>query len=253
MSLIVKDLSVLVNGKAVLHDVSLTIEGGETHVLLGPNASGKTTLALTIMGHPAYKVTKGQILFDGQDLADKSIAERAKMGIAIAYQNPPEVRGVKLRDIIRVAAGKEPWDPFKEAEETVASRYLAMVGLDPASFLGRDLNIGFSGGERKRSELAQVFAMRPRLMILDEPDSGVDIDSLRLIGGRTGRVIKELGSSVLIITHHRHILRYLEPDVAHVMYEGRILSTERPEVIIPAIEELGYEGYVRELSRGRLG
>jgi len=250
MSLLIKDLHVNVGEKSVLHGVNLKIEKKEIHVLMGPNACGKTTLALVVMGYPAYRITRGQIVFDGHELSGKDVSERAKLGIGLAYQNPPEVCGVKLRDLIRLLAGKGPWDPLKEPEESFATKFLGRVGLNPESFLGRDINLGFSGGERKRSELAQIFAMKPRLMILDEPDSGVDIDSLKLVGREISKVVIELGSSVLIITHHRHILQYLSPKVVHVMYNGRIVSSGEPEVLTPEIEEKGYEGYVKGSSKG---
>ena len=240
------DLYVEVAGKEILKGVSMKIDKEEVHVLLGPNASGKSTLALTIMGYPTYKATKGCIAFDGHNLLEKNISERAKLGIVLSYQNPPEIRGVKLRDIIRLMAGKEPWNPLMEPEEKFSIHFFERVGLDK-SFLTRDLNVGFSGGERKRSELAQVFAMKPKLMILDELDSGVDIDSLKLLGREMDKAVKELKPSVLVITHHRHILQYLKPTHAHVMYDGKIVSSGRPDELIPRIEELGYEGYVRGL------
>lgn len=243
----VKNLWVSVNEKEVLRGVNLTIEDGETHALMGPNACGKTTLALAILGYPAYKVTRGSIIFDEQNLVGKNIPERAKLGIALEYQNPPAIRGVKLRDIIRLIGGKEPWNPLSEPEEGFASQFIERVGLDPKSFLTRDINLGFSGGERKRSELGQVFAMKPKLMILDEPDSGVDIDSIKLIGREISKVVEELRNSVLLITHHRHILEHLKTDVAHIIYDGRIISSGNPKEIISKIEEKGYEGYAKEI------
>jgi len=247
----VEDLWVRVGGTEVIKGVNLTIGDSETHVLLGPNACGKTTLALTILGYPAYEVISGSIVFEGQNLIGKNISERAQLGIALACQNPPEVRGVKLRDIIRLIAGSEPWDPIVEPEERVATPFLERVGLNAGSFLTRDVNLGFSGGEKKRSELAQVFAMRAKLMLLDEPDSGVDIDSVKLVGTEVGKAAKELRSSVLVITHHRHILQYLEPDVAHVMYAGRIISRGEPGEIISKIEEQGYVRYAGEIVGGK--
>lgn len=247
----IENLWISTGDKEILKGVELAIGDGETHVLIGPNACGKTTLALAILGYPAYKVTNGSIVFDGQDLIGRDISERAKLGIGLAYQNPPEVRGVKLRDMIRLIAGGEPWDPLVDPEETLATPFLERVGLNAGSFLTRDINLGFSGGEKKRSELAQVFAMRAKLMLLDEPDSGVDIDSVKLIGTEIGRAAEELGSSVLVITHHRHILQYLEPDVAHVMYAGRIIICGEPREIISKIEEEGYERYARETLGGK--
>lgn len=247
----IKDLGVNVNGKEVLKTVNLEIDDIETHVLLGPNACGKTTLAFAILGHPAYDVTKGSIIFNGQDLQGKGITERAKLGIALAFQNPPAVRGVKLVDTIRLAGNKDPWNFSSKSDEEYATKFIEKVGLDPRSFLTRDINLGFSGGERKRSELAQVFAMKPKLMVLDEPDSGVDIDSVKRVGKEISKAADEFESSILVITHHRHILQYLRPDLAHIMYGGRIIGSGDPELLIPEIEERGYEGYAREIWRSK--
>lgn len=242
----VKNLWVSIAGKEVLRGMNLTIRDGETHALLGPNACGKSSLALTILGYPQYKIEKGSIIFDEEKLAGKSIYERAKRGIALAYQNPPEIRGVKMGDMIRLSAGKTPLNPLPGEEEDFSKNFIKRAGLD-ASFGEREVNLGFSGGEKKKSELAQIFAMRPKLMILDEPDSGVDIDSLKFIGNELGRAIDEFGSSALIITHHRHILQYLRVNAAHIMYEGRIISSGEPEGIIPKVEELGYDSYMKEV------
>lgn len=245
----IENLWARVNNREVLKGVNLSVGKGETHVLMGPNACGKTSLILTIMGYPAYEVTQGSIVFEGQDLLEKGITERAKLGIALGHQNPPAIRGVKLRDIIRFIQGEGPWNPAVEPEEKLATRFLGRVDLEPESFLARDINLGFSGGEKRRAELAQVFAMESRLMILDEPDSGVDIDSIRLIGREISKQVEEQGSSVLIITHHRHILQHLSPDVAHIMYEGQIIDSGEPEKLIPKIEEKGYDGYIGEVAR----
>jgi len=240
----VRDLSVTVSGKRILSDVNLTVEEGEVHVLMGPNASGKTTLIMTILGYPRYQIITGRIIFDGIDLKDKPIYERAQMGLSIAFQTPPEIRGVKLRDLVRIAAGKEPWDPFKEETETIALPLLCKVGLDPETFSSRDVNVGFSGGEKKRSELAQVFAATPKLMILDEPDSGVDLDSLKTLGFDLGEYIREKGCAALVVTHYRHILPYIKPDRASVMCRGRIVATADPYDIFSKIEEKGYCEYL---------
>jgi len=239
----VKDLHAKVDGKEILRGVDLEICEGEVHVLLGPNASGKTSLALTLIGMPAYEVSNGKILFDGENIVDLDAAQRAKKGMGFAFQFPPAIRGVKLRDIIRLCSGKGPWDPSKEPEEKFATEMLEKVGLPP-NFKDRDVNVGFSGGERKRSELAQILAMKPRFMVLDEPDSGVDVDSLKLIGKRIDEFVKETGCSLLLITHYRHILQYVESDFAHVMCRGKIVVTGEPEDILSRIEEEGYCAYV---------
>jgi Fe-S cluster assembly ATP-binding protein len=244
----IEDLRVSADGREVIRGLDLNISEGEIHVLMGPNACGKTSLALTIMGYPAYKVIGGRIYFKGEDLSRHDITSRARLGIGIAYQAPPDVRGVKLRDIIRLLRGSPPWNPLEEREESVARGYIERVGLLPDRFLDRDLNLGFSGGERKRSELAQIFAQEPQLLTLDEPDSGVDIDSLRLMGKEINRFQKEKGCSVLIITHHRHILQYLKPTICHIMYDGMIVERGDPDCLIPCIDEVGYEGFIKRLK-----
>jgi len=240
----IEDLHVEVEGKKILHGVNLAINKKETHVLLGPNASGKTTLIMTLIGYPQYKITKGRILLNEIEINKKPIYERAKLGLSVAFQTPPEIRGVKLRDIIRLSAGGEPWDPFKEPKETFATPLMSSIGLNPVIFRDRDVNVGFSGGEKKRSELAQVFAMKPKLMVLDEPDSGVDIDSLKMIGNKVSKYVQENDCGVLVITHYRHILPYIKPTMAHVMCGGRIIVSGDPYEIFSKIEEKGYCAYI---------
>jgi len=249
MSLLrIENLHVSVRGREILHGVNLEVNDSETHVLMGPNASGKTSLVLTLIGYPAYKVAKGRILFDGRDISSLRIDERARLGMGVAFQNPPTIRGVKLRDLLRLCGGLEPWNPIKEPYELFASKILKEVSMDPRLYLNRDVNVGFSGGEKKRIEVAQIFALRPRLMIFDEPDSGVDIDSLKLIGNRISRLVAELGSATIVITHYRHIIHYLKPKVVHVLYDGRIVSSGNPNKILEKLEKIGYDGYVRNLT-----
>ena len=245
----IQGLHVNVGEREVLHGINLQIPRKETHVLMGPNACGKTTLALTILGFPNYKVTKGKILFEGESILNKDISQRAKLGMGLAFQNPPAVVGVKLRDILRLIGGKEPWDPLSEPKETFATNMLEKIGLDPELFLTRDINLGFSGGEKKRSELAQIFAMKPKLMVLDEPDSGVDIDSLKLIGNELRKAISDLECSVLIITHHRYVLQYLNIDAVHIMHDGRIIGSGKPDELVPIIENEGYESYIKKFNK----
>lgn len=244
MSLLeIKDLTVQADRREILKGFNLTVDENEVHVLMGPNGSGKSTLIQTIMGFPKYKITSGSIAFRGKPLNRMSIHERAKLGIQVAFQTPPEIRGVKLRDMIRIAGGREPWDPFKEKEETFATPFITRVGLNPAAFAGRDVNVGFSGGEKKRSELAQIFAAKPILMILDEPDSGVDIESLKTLGNDLGEYIRETKCSALVVTHYRYILPYIRPDKASVMCDGRIIACGDPYEIFTRIEEKGYCEY----------
>lgn len=233
-----------VEGKKVLNGVNLRIEKGEVHVLMGPNGSGKSSLIMTLLGYPGYKVYAGAITFAGVQLNSMPINERVKLGMSIAFQTPPEIRGVKLRDIIRIAGSKSLWNSQIEPQEEFATPLLKKVGLEPAQFRDRDIGVGFSGGERKRSELAQVFASNPKIMILDEPDSGVDIDSLKTIGIDLGEYIKGHDCACLIVTHYRHILPYLNPTLAHVMCGGRIVKSGSPMEIFTRIEEKGYCEYL---------
>lgn len=244
MSLLeIKDLTTEVDGKEILKGLNMEIGEGEVHVLMGPNASGKSTLIMTVMGYPKYQITRGKIVFKEVQLNRKPIDERARLGISVAFQSPPEVRGVKLRDLVRIASGQQPWDPFKEKEEKIASPLLSRVGLDPASFLSRDVNVGFSGGEKKRAELAQIFGAKPTLMILDEPDSGVDIESLKTLGNDLGKYIRENKCAALVVTHYRYILPYIRPDKAWVMCDGRITACGDPYEIFTRIEKKGYCEY----------
>ncbi|MEW6094995.1 MAG: Fe-S cluster assembly ATPase SufC, partial [bacterium] len=240
----IENLVVKVGNKQILNEVNLSIEKGEVHVLMGPNGSGKSTLIMTLLGYPHYKVVRGKISFAGTELNSKPIHERAKLGISVAFQSPPEIRGVKLRDLIRLAGGKPLWDSFKEPNELFASPLLTKVGLLPEIFRDRDANVGFSGGERKRSELAQVFASNPKLMVLDELDSGVDIDSLKTIGKDLSEYIEENHCACLVVTHYRHILPYLRPNLAHVMCGGRIVKSGDPIEIFTRIEEKGFCEYL---------
>ena len=222
----VKDLWVGVNGKEILKGVDLAIEDKGKHVLFGPNGAGKSCLAMTIMGIPTYRIIKGSIFFNGKEITSLSINERAAIGIGLAFQNPPVIRGVKLGDFLTLCGG----DVDKHLEKSFLDR----------SFKDRDLNLGFSGGERKRSELAQLFAMEPDLMLLDEIDSGVDIESLEILGKKLNSFLSEHSS--LIITHHGYILKYLKPDVAHVLVNGGIVRSGDFGEILHEIEEKGFGG-----------
>ncbi len=228
MSLRVSDLWVGVDGKDILKGVNLEIKKGERHVLFGPNGAGKSCLVETIMGIPAYKVKKGRIVFDGRDITGLPINERARLGIGLAFQNPPELMGVRLGELIRLCGGDE-WN-----------LRMAFLGEE---FKDRYVNFGFSGGERKRSEIAQLFAMKPKLVLLDEIDSGVDVDSLEAIGRALDDFLS--GRSSLIITHQGHILNYLTADVAHVLIDGRIVRSGGPKEILTEIRRRGFDGIKR--------
>ena len=234
----IEKLTVAIEGKEILHDINMTIKKGETHVLFGPNGSGKTTLLMAIMGFPRYQVSKGKIVFKGKDITMLPTDERARLGIGISFQRPPVVRGVKTRDMV-AACLKEQGN-----EETI--RQLAGKA-DLASFLDREINYGFSGGEIKRSEMMQILAQKPELALLDEPESGVDLVNIALIG----RLINELLEKNcpmhkrkcmgLIITHTGYILDYVNARTGYVMLDGRIMCEGDPHEILETIKEKGYE------------
>ncbi len=230
----IKGLKAEVFGKEILTGVDLIIEDGHTHVLFGPNGAGKTTLLMTIMGFPGYRITAGKILFKGEDITALPLNERAKAGMGMSFQRPPTIKGVRASKMIELA-GADPARVEEIAEATNIS-YL----------LDRDINDGFSGGEIKRSEIAQLMAQEPNLIFLDEPESGVDLENISLLGEGIGRLLhKELKrqrvNSALIITHTGHILDYVEADLGHLMLDGRIACSGNPREMLAHIKVSGYE------------
>jgi Fe-S cluster assembly ATP-binding protein len=238
----IKNLSVNVDGKELLHDINLTIPEGEVHTLLGPNGSGKTTLIMTIMGFTQYKVTQGRILFGDQDITEMDLTTRARLGISIMQQRPPTIAGVKLRHVLDYTINGVPQ---RNQEVQALVRESQMI-----SFMDRDLNAGLSGGEIKRSELLQLLASKPRFAMMDEPDSGVDLESLALIGNMINKLFSiDSACSVkrksgLIITHTGHILDYIQADKAHIMLAGRVACSGNSHLVLDMIKEHGYEGCV---------
>ena len=235
--LLVESLHVRIGERLVLKGVDLSIAKGETHVLLGPNGSGKTTLLNAILGMPEYDVVEGRISLLGVDLSPLSIDERARMGIGVAFQRPPAVRGVRLRQVMAAAAG-----------DALTEERLADISeeLDLDEMLDRDVNMGFSGGEAKRSEMGQLLAQQPKLALFDEPESGVDLDNIAVVGGAIQSLLRGGAASDpkragLIITHTGNILRYVNADVGHVLYEGRIACSGNPLDLIGDITREGYE------------
>lgn len=242
----IKNLSVAVEDKEILHNINLTVNTGETHVLFGPNGSGKTTLLMTIMGFPKYQITQGAIRFKDTDITWASVDERARLGIGLSFQRPPVVRGVKTREMV-FAALKEKSKP--EMVNTLAKN------ADLEDFLARDINYGFSGGEIKRSELMQLLAQRPDLVLLDEPESGVDLENIALIGKlinellEKGSTIRTRNSMGLIITHTGHILDYVHARNGYIMLEGTISCMGDPHEILAEIKQKGYEECARCVFR----
>ncbi|NYT01329.1 MAG: ABC transporter ATP-binding protein [Methanosarcinales archaeon] len=230
----IEDLSVSIGGKRVLKNVNLKVSEGETHALFGPNGCGKTTLLNTIAGIPRYQVDGGRIRFKGEDITDLPMYERAKKGIGIAFQHPPAIRGLKLRDLIKLC------NPQADADDLLTE-------MDLMDFADRDVNRGFSGGEVKRSEMVQLLAQQPDFVMLDEPDSGVDLENIKLIGKAITRITQKdikpskRTKSGIIITHFGHILDYMKTDKAHVMIEGTVICSGDPREILDEIKKSGYE------------
>ncbi|MDD5591642.1 MAG: ABC transporter ATP-binding protein [Dehalococcoidales bacterium] len=245
----IKQLAVAVGKKEILHDINMTIGTGETHVLFGPNGSGKTTLLAALMGFPKYRIVRGSITFQGKDITGLSLDERARLGIGMSFQRPPVVRGVKMSDMV-AACLKGRGDA-----KTIAK--LAKQ-TDMEDFLDREINYGFSGGEIKRSEMMQLLAQKPKLALLDEPESGVDLENIVLIGELINELLEkhcpipDRKCMGLIITHTGHILDYVNARTGYVMCDGRISCQGDPHEILQTIKESGYGSCVNCLSRRHL-
>jgi Fe-S cluster assembly ATP-binding protein len=245
----IRDLHVSVEGAAdeILKGVDLTIESGQTHAIMGPNGSGKSTLAYSIAGHPKYVVTRGSVLLDGEDVLSMTVDERARAGLFLAMQYPVEVPGVSVSNFLRTAAtairGEAPklrtW--VKEVNDSMTA-----LGMDKA-FAERNLNEGFSGGEKKRHEILQLGLLKPKFAILDETDSGLDVDALRVVSEGVNRVHAAGIMGTLLITHYTRILRYIKPQFVHVFVAGRIVEEGGPE-LADVLENEGYERYLVDAS-----
>jgi Fe-S cluster assembly ATP-binding protein len=238
----INDLHVAVEDKEILRGISMTVRAGETHAIMGPNGSGKSTLAYAVAGHPKYTVTGGQVTLDGEDVLTMSVDERARAGVFLAMQYPVEVPGVSVANFLRTAAtqirGEAPkllaWNREMKAA-------MAQLDMDPA-FSGRSVNEGFSGGEKKRHEILQMEMLKPKIAILDETDSGLDVDALKVVSEGVNRVRAGGETGTLLITHYTRILRYIEPDFVHVLVDGRIVE-EGGRELAQVLEDSGYERF----------
>ncbi len=245
----IRGLCVEVDGRVLLHDLDLAIPDGEVHALLGPNGSGKTTLMMTIIGYPEYKVTRGQILFDGEDVTELGITGRARLGIGVAQQRPPTIAGVKLWQILDFIVVNAP-ERAQEIDDLARA-------FQMEEFLYRDVNAGLSGGEIKRSELFQFLATRPRFAMMDEPDSGIDLEALAVVGDMVNALLsKEPGRPAhrragLIITHTGRILDHVHADKAHIMLDGRIGCSGNPLILLDEVRKHGYEECIRCIQERR--
>ncbi len=236
----ITDLTVRVEGKTILKNLSLTVESGQIHALMGPNGAGKSTLGYVLMGHPNYEVVSGSIKIDGVELVDKTPEERAKAGIFLAYQSPIAVQGVKLSTFLRTAYNQLHPDekiPISKFYESM-KEHLRRVGLDE-SFMSRSVNDGFSGGERKRFEILQMVMLRPKFVVLDEIDSGLDVDALKLVSQEIKDYFNE-DVGFLIITHYQRILKDIKPEFVHVLMEGSVIRDGGNDLSLK-IEEEGYD------------
>ena len=238
----VKDLHVSVSEKEILKGVDLTVGSGETHVLMGPNGAGKSTLAGTLMGNPVYQVTGGAISFDGTDITQAAPAERARAGMFCSFQNPPEVPGLTLNEFIKNAIRAKTGKPIKIFKYAGQLREtMAILSMDE-SYAERELNVGFSGGEKKKAEILQMLMLAPKLAILDETDSGLDVDAVRTVSEGVRAYQNQSGGSLLIITHSTRILESLHVDYTHILVDGQIVKTGGPE-LVDVINERGFEDF----------
>lgn len=247
--LVIKNLHVSIDDKEILRGLDLTVEKGKVHAIMGPNGTGKSTLAYTLMGHPHYTVTEGEVIFKGKNVLELEPDERSRLGLFLAFQYPVAIPGVTVANFLRTAINarrraENPEDkgmPIPEFRKMLKEK-MSLLKMDP-SFAGRYLNEGFSGGEKKRAEILQLATLRPEIAILDETDSGLDIDALRIVSeGVNALMDKNLG--VLVITHYQRLLNYIKPDYVHVMMGGRIVESGGADLALH-LEEKGYE-WIRE-------
>jgi len=243
----IRDLTVKVEEKIILDSISLQLRAGESYIVFGPNGSGKTSLIHAIMGIPPFEVASGEILFMGKDISKLTVYERANLGMAIGFQHPPEIRGVKLGDILKICLGRERHYSFSKEEQAMIENFRL------TEFLDRDINVGFSGGERKRAEILQAMFLKSKMLFLDEPDSGVDIDSLKVIADELQRFLEVSGSAALIVTHKGDILDHIKSRYACIIMDGKSHCFNDPKKIYNEIRENGYEHCVSCMLRKEEG
>ncbi len=248
----IKDLAASVDGKQILRGISLEVPKGEIHAIMGPNGSGKSTLGKVLAGHPAYDVTSGEVLFEGRNLFEMEADERARAGVFMGFQHPIEVPGVSNAQFLRLAYnkqaeanGREELDPL-EFDDFIREK-LQLVGMRD-EFLDRSLNVGFSGGEKKRNEILQMAVLEPKLAILDELDSGLDVDALRIVGEAV-TALKSPGKAILLITHYQRLLDHIPASHIHILQGGRIVKSGGPE-LAREVESRGYDWVKDEAAAG---
>jgi Fe-S cluster assembly ATP-binding protein len=246
----IRNLHVSVEDKPILRGVNLMVRQGEVHAMMGPNGSGKSTLANVLLGNPAYEVTDGDILLDGESVLDMEADERSRAGLFLAFQYPVAIPGVTLANFLRLAINSrmKAEDPDSKGISIpdfrrMMKQKMDFLGVDHA-FAGRYLNDGFSGGEKKRAEVLQMAVLQPRIAVLDETDSGLDIDALRIVSDGVNKLQQSNGLGVLVITHYQRMLNYVKPQFVHIMYQGQIVESGGPELALK-LEEQGYD-WIRE-------
>src|SRR5215210_2869533 len=247
----IRNLHAGIDGKEILKGINLTVNKGEVHAIMGPNGSGKSTLAKVLAGHPSYQVTKGEVLFEGRNLLELAPDERAREGIFLAFQYPIEVPGVSNSQFLRLAyneqrkhRGEEELDPL-EFKDLLRER-AKIVEMD-ASFMTRSVNEGFSGGEKKRNEILQMAVLEPKLAVLDETDSGLDIDALRIVAGGVNK-LQNPDNAIILVTHYQRLLNYIVPDFVHVLSGGRIVKEGGKELALE-LEAKGYD-WIKNVDKG---
>ncbi len=247
----IENLHVQIDGKEILRGVDLALKQGEVHALMGPNGSGKSTLSYALMGHPNYEVTEGRVLLNGENVLEMDPNERAKAGLFLAFQYPTAIPGVSVANFLRHAVSNVRNTDRKEGEDLIPMREfrkelkerMAELGVD-AEFARRYLNEGFSGGEKKRAEVLQLSMLRPKFAVLDETDSGLDIDAVRIVSEGVNRVVERERTGVLVITHYQRILTYIQPQFVHILLGGRVVEHGGPE-LVTQLENEGYD-WVRQ-------
>ena len=236
----IKDLHVEVEGKEIIHGVSLTFHPGKVHVIMGPNGSGKSTLMLAIMGHPKYKITLGKILLDGEDITSEKAENRAQKGLFLSFQYPAEVNGVTIGNFLRTAVNSHREKPYSVVEfHALLKKKMAELKMD-SSFSKRDLNVGFSGGEKKRAEILQLLLLEPKYAFLDETDSGLDVDAIKIVAEGIRKLHHETNMSVIMITHYTRFLESFRPDQISIISEGKIIA-QGDASLAQQIDEEGFE------------
>ncbi len=246
----IENLHAGIDGKEILKGINLEVNAGEVHAIMGPNGSGKSTMSNVLVGHPSYQVTEGSVTFKGKNLLDMPAEDRSHEGLFMSFQYPVEIPGVSMTNFMRTAInekrkylGLQPMSPTDFLKLIKEKRDL--VKLD-AKFMNRSVNEGFSGGEKKRNEIFQMAMLEPSLSILDETDSGLDIDALRIVADGVNR-LKSPENAVIVITHYQRLLDYIKPDIVHVLYQGRIIKTAGPELALE-LEERGYDWVIKEFE-----